>query len=695
MSMKRIFTLAVITSFFFVSTNSFSQQKAPSFCSTDEVEEMRKKTDPEYLKNALELEKFTQDFINSGKARQKASGSFIIPVVFHCITTNGGTGTITLEQVENALQQVNENFQGSNYNWDDVEPEFANLRDTLDITFCLAQIDPDGNPTNGITIHADETAFYDGRNAAAVTQYAWDNTKYMEVYTLGYVEGDGNSGRSGYAELPSMTHTNANEARIVYNYKYLGWGGSSTQSETDRWSSIFTHEIGHWLNLRHTFLNGCSSPGDYVDDTPYTSDGGGSLGCAGSSCSSTDNGNNYMSYNTGCYSMFTIGQMERLLAAMNHDSRKTIWAEESLIETGCKEGTLVPTAKFSSDLTAICTGETVQFENQSRGFPTAYEWTFEGGTPATSTDEDPSVVYNTSGVYTVTLKASSNAGEHTEEKIGYIQVGTASSLPLAEGFEGTTFPPAGWSIANPDNSHQWAQNSSVGHAGSSKCLVMSNVSNSVQGETDDLIIAPYDFTGKETVSLNFYLAYTQYDATSPDELVISVSTDCGNTWTEEYRKTHTDLETFVLNDGPQSNDWTPTQESHWRQELIDLTSYIGEDYVQIRFRNISGYGTNIFIDDINLDGTTGFRKLSETSVARLNVFPNPATGIFNIHATLIGDNNLLTVKNMIGKTIYEEVLNSGKKQLQTSIDLTDFADGVYFIQIQGSNTDLVKKLIKK
>ena len=79
-------------------------------------------------------------------------------------------------------------------------------------------------------------------------------------------------------------------------------------------------------------------------------------------------------------------------------------------------------ADFEADPTAVCFGGTVDFTNLSIG-ESSYAWTFEGGTPATSTEENPSVVYNTPGYYDVSLEVTSAGGDtHTTTKTEYISV---------------------------------------------------------------------------------------------------------------------------------------------------------------------------------------------------------------------------------------------------------------------------------
>ena len=66
----------------------------------------------------------------------------------------------------------------------------------------------------------------------------------------------------------------------------------------------------------------------------------------------------------------------------------------------------------------------------------------------------------------------------------------------------------------------------------------------------------------------FDLAYTKYDNSSSDILKLQVSKDCGVTWDDVYAKTHTELETYQV-PTDLSNNWIPTENYHWRKEIID------------------------------------------------------------------------------------------------------------------------------
>ncbi len=86
-------------------------------------------------------------------------------------------------------------------------------------------------------------------------------------------------------------------------------------------------------------------------------------------------------------------------------------------------------ANFSADVTTVTVGGTVNFTDLSTNNPTSWAWTFDGGTPATSTSQNPAVVYNTAGTYQVALTATNAFGNDTETKLAYIVVNPPAYCP--------------------------------------------------------------------------------------------------------------------------------------------------------------------------------------------------------------------------------------------------------------------------
>jgi len=258
------------------------------------------------------------------KSMQRSLTGSIVPVVFHIVQPCDGQYDFTTAELESALEEVNVDFantDNSEYNCT-IDPYHCGIRASdIGLTFKLATVDPDGNPTVGVTR---STSFYsyDG----GVHQYdlkeviQWNPSKYLNIWIVNKVY---NGGASAYAQFPATAEMYPYLDGIVTDFIYLG---SDNPHGTNPRPITLTHEIGHWLNLMHTwgpgnFWGNPSNCGDDdgVADTPN---------CAGiihcptthNSCGSgsgdqPDNVHNFMDYS--CQTMFTADQGTRMWDAIN------------------------------------------------------------------------------------------------------------------------------------------------------------------------------------------------------------------------------------------------------------------------------------------------------------------------------------------------------------------------------------------
>nr|WP_199001791.1 zinc-dependent metalloprotease [Flavobacterium sp. ASV13] len=319
-------------------------------CRTREVNELQLKNHPNSLKEQKEFNLFSKEYAKKLKSKKTtANTTYVIPVVFHVYGTSFNGKTVTLEKIQKALMHLNEDFQGLNDDFNTVEPFFQARRGTLNIEFKLAQIDPNGKCTTGVIFEKKKNGYGNGSGYdSQIQEDAWDNYKYMNVYIQNELYADGVTNNSGVCWYPDSWMSDNNLARCVYNGAYLG---ENTDKE---FASVLTHEFGHFLNLIHTFDGGCTGT-DEVDDTPIE-DGKHSLGCTpGTNCDGDKvNIENYMGYNAaqGCSKMFTQGQVLRMLAALQHPARKTLWAAQNLINTGVNS----TGSSLTSDVTSFKEG---------------------------------------------------------------------------------------------------------------------------------------------------------------------------------------------------------------------------------------------------------------------------------------------------------------------------------------------------
>ncbi len=125
----------------------------------------------------------------------------------------------------------------------------------------------------------------------------------------------------------------------------------------------------------------------------------------------------------------TAGNYKVTLVATNNDGSDTK-SVDNYIQVN--EAGVAPAADFSADNTSITTGETVTFSDLSTNEPTSWSWIFDGGTPGTSTQQNPTVTYNSAGTYKVTLTATNDFGSDIKTVDSYIEVNDPLVLPVAD-----------------------------------------------------------------------------------------------------------------------------------------------------------------------------------------------------------------------------------------------------------------------
>ncbi|AEH00950.1 GEVED domain-containing protein [Lacinutrix sp. 5H-3-7-4] len=305
--MKKTITLSLL-SFLFVFC-AFAQEDRK--CATMENLEYRKQNDPNLEQRMQDIEQFTKLKVQQmDNSQNKIVGNVItLPVVVHVLYRNS-TENISVAQIQSQLDVLNEDFRRTNPDADNAWSQAADS----EIEFCLATVDPNGNATTGITrkstTRRDWGTSDDMKRSSTGGIDPWNTSEYLNMWIVPQMLSNGGT-ILGYAQFPGG---NAATDGVVMGYNYFGRTGAVTAPFDG--GRTTTHEVGHYLNLRHIW--GDSNCGnDFVSDTPthQTSNGGCPVGQT--SCGSTDMVQNYMDYtNDSCMNLFTLGQKNRMRAVL-------------------------------------------------------------------------------------------------------------------------------------------------------------------------------------------------------------------------------------------------------------------------------------------------------------------------------------------------------------------------------------------
>ena len=306
--MKKTITLSIMS--FLFAFCAFAQVDRE--CATMKNLEYRKQNDPQLAQRMEDIETFTRQKLQQmdSNSQNKVVGDIItLPVVIHVLYRNA-TENISVAQIQSQLDVLNEDFRRTN---PDADNTWSQAADTQ-IEFCLATVDPNGNATTGITrkstTRRDWGTSDDMKRSSTGGIDPWDTSQYLNMWVVPQMLSNGGT-ILGYAQFPGGS---AATDGVVMGYNYFGRVGAvSAPFDGGRTT---THEVGHFLNLRHIW--GDSNCGnDFVSDTPthQTSNGGCPVGQV--SCGSTDMVQNYMDYtNDSCMNLFTTGQKNRMRAVL-------------------------------------------------------------------------------------------------------------------------------------------------------------------------------------------------------------------------------------------------------------------------------------------------------------------------------------------------------------------------------------------
>ena len=398
-----------------------------------------------------------------------------------------------------------------------------------------------------------------------------------------------------------------------------------------------------------------------------------------------ENIQNYMEYSY-CCNMWTKGQCARMSAALNSplSGRNNLWSQENLEATGVLEPTpCAPQADFYASANRICTGKEVTFTmNEVNAQATSQSWAFEGGTPATSSAPNPTILYSTPGVYSVSLTTTNANGSTTLTREEFIIVDDNTTInaenDFYDDFGSETLFADNWQIVNPDsNANTWTFDAANGWNNAAGSVYV-NGEDAFYLETDQLV-SPYYNLSSNSLSLNFKLAAASKDSDLVDDkLAVYFKKNCDSPWAL-VETLHSD---DLYNNPDQSAPFIPGAGTTWSDYSINIGTAYRTDNFQFKMIYYSDYYTNrIYIDHINIGQPLG---IAENDAAQLNMqlFPVPASGTFQLTYHLpTAAMTQVKVMDVTGKLIYEsaeQFTEPGEQEMPVTLVA---GKGVYFVSL--------------
>jgi PKD repeat protein len=668
---------------------SYAQQEGVLPCGTDEMHQRLFVEFPSYNEGIVNAHNELQSFTHNYTPTSRANDPYIIPVVFHIIH-NYGAENISDAQILDAVKQVNIQLRKKNADTTDIVGAFQNIAADTEIEIRLAQLDPNGNCTSGITRNVSTTTLTGDHQVKDIIH--WPPDKYLNIYVCNQA-----AGLAGHALLPSAADTIPQWDGIVMQHSYIGTVGTSDFFRR----TVLTHEIGHYLNLQHIW-GGNNVPNyyylpvaqgvncDYDDDVADTPNTVGWQTCntGGVSCGTLDNVQNYMDY-AYCARMFTEGQKQRMHACLNSPiaNRNNLWSLSNLAATGT-DGLVnyLCAANFSSDKRIVCVGEEIELSDISYHGVSSRLWDLPGATVSSLTDSTIIVSYALPGKYSVGLIASNGVNEVAiiEQEFITVLPSTGTIDFIIESFENLVTFDQKWVVSPNLSPVNWNITNETGNNSNQSIFVRnyegpSGVEYIFQSE-------PIDASGLTDIAIAFDYASSRFTSSNLDWLQVQISNDCGENWLTRRTISTTNLMTtadFV------QDDFYPNLDE-WKSAIVDNISaaYLVDNFM-VRFVFKSAGGNNVFIDNVNVSHPDVLALKKNTLENKFRIYPNPTADkltIQNLSGSVRCDIKLV---DPLGKVI----LSQSENDAEVILNLSVFSSGVYQLILSNGEISQTQKLI--
>lgn len=681
--MRLINSFCISFSAIILTNITFSQTAITRYCNANQSIYDKAASDSTFSAQWDSIKTLQNNNLQDYLQHQASSrATLYIPVVYH-ILHQGGDENISNEQILSDLEQINDMFNKQNPSWTSVNSNFT--PGDADIQFLLAQKKNDGTCFSGITRTYSSLTNHNGNssgvaNAVKTVHGDFPGNKYLNIFVCKDI-----GGAAGYTTQPWNTGM---DNGIYILHEYVGTTGTSNFTTENATSA---HEAGHWLNLDHTWggsnnpnqASNCSSD-DGIGDTPNTI---GWISCnpSGSSCSSLDNVENIMEYSYCPNHMFTNGQVNvmRSAAVSFVGGRSNVTSSSNHSATGIFADVLCE-ADFSVDKKIVCENEVVQFYDNSYHNATSWSWSFPGGTPSSSTAQNPTVTFAGSGTYNVTLTATNASGSKSVTKQGVKVLSEWGYLfPYTEGFESPTAIP---DKLNPEGgaTNNWTI-SFAAYSGS-KSAYVKNFSNGV-GAVAELSSHTLNLSNQSSATMTFQYAYAKKTSTLGESTQLLISNDCGNTWVV--------IRGFGTTASATNSSFVPSGAGDWSYQSVNIPSgYLTRNF-RFKFRIENNGGNNFYVDDINFSGVASINEIDDLS--KINIFPNPANQEATINIQLKNDAVVaMDLIDVLGKQVTtilsERNLISGENHTYT-LNRNNLKNGVYFVRLTVNGQTQLQRVV--
>lgn len=620
---QKITTLDVTQNFGSVSSHTHSEKCAHSLIETMIEKEMgyfgSKAFFEDWINTKIQIKQSTPQILRTQE------GPRLIPIVVHVIHNGSSVGSganIPDSQIFEQIRILNEDFRRLNADANRTPAEFLPVAADSNIEFVLAKQDPNGLPTTGIVrLLGTKNAYDPNTDATLIGQLSqWNPEEYLNMYVVPLVQPF-----IGYASFPISNLPGLNFSPtpsiidgVTIDYRFFGVGGNATSASRGRTA---THEVGHFFGLRHIWGDGGCGVDDFVTDTPLQDNSNNVCNANPSrfSCESNDMIQNYMDYTPdACMNLFTRGQVDRFNIVLANSPRRVTLVNNRATQNPILSDRDLALFRIIQPVDALCEliiSPQVEVLNAGSMNVTSARIEFiRNGTVVESRRFTFNLKTGEKAILTFSPIELAVGNNQLEFKITQVNDQTdqnaennsKTSSPVLQGeinlpytFSVQNFP-SDWVINNPDQSFTWERRNVTINGQIQPVVFIRHYEYEGPGQLDYFISPIVDLAKYPNAQLAFEVAHAPYNqAGFQDELIISVSEDCGSNFdlvNVNYRKSGTRLETSA----PTLDEFIPSSNAQFRTELFNLKDFQALGKVRISITTRNSYGNNIYLRNIRI-----------------------------------------------------------------------------------------------
>lgn len=750
-----LFCLTLLCSFFL---NAQSPQKNSSTCGNGATPQQW----DTWLNNQVEKMKLN---MQTGKTQ---TVTHVIPVIVHVIYWNEAIGTypnIDSNQIKSQITVLNNDFGGTGTNVSNVPSAFANLVNNTGIQFCLAARDRQDAPLvpKGIdrvsasanswispaTATLDLQSYF---NNVIIPATIWDPTKYLNIWVSDKPTGYPINGFSTYPPGSNLTGLFGNTFGTATNDGIWIWakafGTVGTVQAPNDLGRTSTHELGHWLGLRHIWGDGnCLS--DYCNDTPWAKQA--HTGCVpvptpADACGVGTSPNGEMPMNfmdrsdDNCMYMFTPDQNIRMQTVLSQSPLR--------FQLGTHNKCVAPVAPTASAVAGFtvsssqCLNQQFTPFNTSSGFPyPTYVWSSSPAAafyPNTSV-ANPGITLSNPGLYTITLVATNSLSSSTASFVISAQNTCAATplcidslkmikntdtlttykAPINTGISACAGTSRGYMTGTncykdkefaqffPPNTYSSTPNPQV-----NSVIVLFDTNGTKAANAVTQIVCkiyggsvgggPAGVQGSKSVNLGDITSSTKQVSVS--YLGKSGVVPIANTKIYPYRF---DFASPIIISSPSSGFFAGIQapvtslldsinifSSTKYNSAIDSSAwFLSSNITWKTYRYNRNAKIQLAIMPQITCGPVGISEQVSEFNSNITIMPNPTNGVFNVIFTLPNEQELtVSIYNSVGQQLSTSKLKNVMNNM-ISIDLSDRPNGIYMTEITNGKEKVVKKIV--